>query len=275
MKDMYPTRRGNGHDIVTSINRQDHLFSNQLLENGFEYCTGVSVDLIDLVLKGAYCLNEKSAPECYFNRESSGEIRSIFGVHLALNPAQRIAEMLRPEAQRVLGGDVFVSQSRVNFKLSGVGTGWGWHSDFETWHSEDGMPDMRCISFMICLTENNAVNGPLMVIPGSHRWWVNCAGGAKTADYKNALYDQKVGVPSKDTIKFLAEPEAGITMLTGHPGTVVAFDCNTMHGSTPNMTHWPRTNLFIVFSRKDNMFVKPFSGYEPRPEALAHRKHIV
>ncbi len=40
-----------------------------------------------------------------------------------------------------------------------TGSGFYWHSDFETWHAEDGMPSMRAVSCSIALTENFAYNG--------------------------------------------------------------------------------------------------------------------
>jgi hypothetical protein len=43
-------------------------------------------------------------------------------------------------ARQLLGSDVYVHQSRVNFKPGFNGQDFYWHSDFETWHAEDGMP---------------------------------------------------------------------------------------------------------------------------------------
>lgn len=66
------------------------------------------------------------------------------------------------------GGDVYIHQSRINDKFGFKGSGFNWHSDLETWHSEDGMPRMRALSASLMLTDNNEFNGPLMLIPGSH-----------------------------------------------------------------------------------------------------------
>ncbi len=56
------------------------------------------------------------------------------------------------------------------------GKGFNWHSDFETWHSEDGMPRMRCLSCSIVMTDNNEFNGPLMLIPSSQKYFIPCVG---------------------------------------------------------------------------------------------------
>jgi ectoine hydroxylase len=100
----------------------------------------------------------------------SGEVRSIFDVTMlsqiffALSRDKRVLEV----AQQLLDDDVYIHQSRVNLKPGFNGKEFQWHSDFETWHAEDGMPRMRAVSCSISLTENNEFNGPLMLIPGSH-----------------------------------------------------------------------------------------------------------
>ncbi|MGN8200309.1 phytanoyl-CoA dioxygenase family protein, partial [Salinisphaera sp. RV14] len=98
----------------------------------------------------------------------SGAIRSVFDMH-RISP--RFDELTRDArilgmVQQLLGGDVYIHQSRINDKYGFQGSGFDWHSDFETWHAEDGMPRMRAISASIMLTDNNEFNGPLMLIPG-------------------------------------------------------------------------------------------------------------
>src|SRR5690554_605846 len=99
------------------------------------------------------------------------EIRSLFAVHFLSDLFARLAqdERLRQRVQQILGGDAYVHQSRINYKPGFEGKGFNWHSDFETWHAEDGMPAMHAVSASIVLTENHHFNGPLMLIPGSHR----------------------------------------------------------------------------------------------------------
>ncbi|WP_174824164.1 phytanoyl-CoA dioxygenase family protein, partial [Pseudonocardia hydrocarbonoxydans] len=79
--------------------------------------------------------------------KSSGQVRSVFEVH-ALSP--RIAELIADErvagrARQILGSEVYVHQSRINYKPGFGGGGFYWHSDFETWHAEDGMPSPRAV----------------------------------------------------------------------------------------------------------------------------------
>lgn len=158
----------------------------------------------------------------------------------------------------------------MNFKPGLRGKEFYWHSDFETWHFEDGMPEMRAVSVSINLTENRSDNGSLMIIPGSHRTFVGCVGRTPDQHYRKSLRAQHYGVPSDRAVTQLAE-EHGITQLTAPVGSTLMFDSNCMHGSNGNITPYPRRNLFLVFNSVDNTLVEPFGGTEPRPEFIACR----
>jgi ectoine hydroxylase len=108
--------------------------------------------------------------ECVIEPESDA-VRSVFMVHKLSKLMDRLSrdQRLVLIAQQVLASDVYLHQTRVNLKPGLEGKEFYWHSDFETWHIEDAMPEMRALSFSILLTENTVFNGPLMVIPGSHQ----------------------------------------------------------------------------------------------------------
>jgi ectoine hydroxylase len=206
-------------------------------------------------------------------RERGGTaVRSIFEVHrlsavfAELAADERVAGM----ARQVLGSDVYVHQSRVNLKPGFRGKEFYWHSDFETWHAEDGMPMMRAVSVSISLTRNEAWNGSLMVIPGSHQRFVGCAGATPTDHYRSSLSAQEYGVPSDDALRELVD-EGGIAVITGGPGSAVMFDCNAMHGSNGNITPLDRCNVFLVYNSVDNRLVEPFAAPAPRPTFIAAR----
>jgi ectoine hydroxylase len=99
------------------------------------------------------------------------------------------------KAREILGGDVYIHQSRINYKPGFRGKEFYWHSDFETWHVEDGMPRMRAVSCSIALTPNYEFNGPLMLVPGSHRYFLSCVGETPEEHYKESLKKQEIGVP--------------------------------------------------------------------------------
>lgn len=202
----------------------------------------------------------------------SKEIRSVFEVHKI---SEVFAKLVRDErvvgrARQILGSDVYVHQSRINVKPGFGASGFYWHSDFETWHAEDGLPRMRTVSVSIALTENYDTNGGLMIMPGSHKTFLGCAGATPKDNYKKSLQMQDAGTPSDDALTQLAA-QHGIKLFTGKAGSATWFDCNCMHGSGDNITPFPRSNVFIVFNSVENTAVEPFAAPVRRPEFIGAR----
>jgi ectoine hydroxylase len=200
------------------------------------------------------------------------EVRSIFSIHQTNELFARLAreEKVVRVVRQILGSAVYVHQSRVNLKPGFEGKEFYWHSDFETWHVEDGMPRMRAISCSISLEPNYGYNGPLLVIPGSHQHYVACAGRTPENHYQQSLRKQEYGVPDRDSLAWLVE-QGGIASSNGPAGSITFFDCNTMHGSNGNITPYPRSNVFFVYNSVENALVEPFGGQSPRPEFIASR----
>ncbi|MEU9581644.1 ectoine hydroxylase [Streptomyces chilikensis] len=200
------------------------------------------------------------------------EIRSVFEVHRI---SELFAGLVADErvvgrARQILGSDVYVHQSRINVKPGFGASGFYWHSDFETWHAEDGLPNMRTVSVSIALTENLDTNGGLMIMPGSHKTFLGCAGATPKDNYKKSLQMQDAGTPSDEALTALAG-QHGIKLFTGRAGSATWFDCNCMHGSGDNITPFPRSNVFIVFNSVENAAVDPFAAPVRRPEFLGAR----
>ncbi|WP_026423022.1 ectoine hydroxylase [Actinokineospora inagensis] len=216
--------------------------------------------------------DEIRADERTIVERESNEVRSIFEVH---RTSDLVAELVRDprvldRARQVLGSDVYVHQSRVNYMPGFKGKGFYWHSDFETWHAEDGMPLPRAVSMSIALTDNHPFNGGLMVLPGSQRTFVPCVGETPSDHYKVSLTEQEIGVPSRAAITALAA-EHGIDQFTGPAGSALLFDSNLMHGSGNNITPFPRSNIFVVFNSVENPLVTPYAAPAPRPDFIAAR----
>ncbi|MDT9599093.1 ectoine hydroxylase [Sphingosinicella rhizophila] len=202
----------------------------------------------------------------------SDEIRSIFEIHRQNDLMARLAadERLAGVARLLLDDDVYVHQSRLNYKPGYQGKEFFWHSDFETWHVEDGMPRMRALSASVLLAANTDHNGPLMLMPGSHRNFLACVGETPDDHYLVSLKKQEYGVPDETSLAELAEAH-GIVAAVGEPGTVVLFDCNMMHGSNGNITPYPRANAFIVYNALSNRLTTPYGAKAPRPSFIAAR----
>ncbi|RKQ95707.1 ectoine hydroxylase [Kushneria sinocarnis] len=286
-EDFYPTRLSEPlgvswlkrHDeVVRGRHVKGPLSEAQLTEfekNGFLFIPG----FLDEAEVEEYRreLDALLARDDYRNRDftvtepSSDEIRSLFAVHFLSQKFHKLTEdpKLVDSVRQILGDDVYVHQSRVNYKPGFEGKGFDWHSDFETWHAEDGMPRMGAISASIVLTDNHEFNGPLMLVPGSHQAFVPSLGETPDDNYKSSLKKQEAGVPSKEVLAKLIERN-GIQAPKGKAGGLLLFDCNTMHGSNANMSPDPRSNIFFVFNRRDNAMQEPFGAKKQRPDFLAH-----
>lgn len=204
---------------------------------------------------------------------STGAVRSIFAVQQLSEAIDRLTRESRllDRARQLLGSDVYLHQTRINYMPGFRGTGFYWHSDFETWHAEDGMPIPRAVSCSIALTDNYPFNGGLMVMPGSHKTFVSSVGATPADNHASSLQAQEVGVPSESDITALAE-QYGIDQFTGAAGSALWFDSNIMHGSGNNITPFPRSNIFLVFNSVENALVAPYAAPAPRPDHIAHRE---
>lgn len=203
----------------------------------------------------------------------SQSVRSIFDVHNTSPVFHRLARDTRlvNVVTQILNTPVYFHQSRINYKPGFEGKDFYWHSDFETWHTEDGMPRMRAISCSVNLSENNEHNGPLMVVPGSHKYYVACVGRTPENHYHDSLKKQEYGVPDPESLTKLVEA-GGIVAPKGPAGSVVFFECNIMHGSNSNITPWSRSNAFFVYNSVENALLDPFCGLKPRPGYIAKRE---
>jgi ectoine hydroxylase len=213
-------------------------------------------------------------PETVIIEPESQSVRSIFAIH---RQDEQIGALMRDPrltglARFILDDEIYIHQSRLNYKPGLTGRGFWWHSDFETWHIEDGMPRMRALSVSLMLTDNLVSNGPLLLINGSHKHYVACVGETPPEHFKASLRKQEYGVPDHDSIAELAK--RGIRAAVARAGSAVVFDCNVLHGSSGNITPFPRSNLFFVYNALTNRCVAPFSGQPPRPEHIATREHV-
>ena len=287
MQDSYPTRCIAQPKIIPRrepvIYRKwasDALFSADQLEqfenDGFLVLEGLfeekEIGLMQAELGRLIGDPASLRPDTIVMEQSDDEIRSIFAIHEQSEMISRLVadERLAGVASFLLDDDVYLHQSRINYKPGFKGKEFYWHSDFETWHAEDGMPHMRALSMSILLAENTPNNGPLMLIPGSQQVFLACVGETPEDNYKQSLKKQEYGVPDEQTLAELAH-ENGIVAPTGKPGTILLFDCNTMHGSNSNITPFPRANVFLVYNAVSNSLTEPFAASRPRPEFIATR----
>lgn len=211
--------------------------------------------------------------------EKNGDtVRSIYGSHITNKVFQcltRQPRLVKP-ARQLLGSSVYVYQFKINAKAAFIGDVWEWHQDYIFWRNEDGMPTDRVINAVIFLDEVTEFNGPLFLIPGSHRDGViepliltEVPEGYKdepswisnlTADLKYSL--------DKETVARLVKAN-GLVAPKGKAGSVMFFHGNLAHGSSPNMSPFDRKVIIVTYNSVENMLLpipKP-----PRPDFLASR----
>lgn len=202
----------------------------------------------------------------------SDQPRSIFNPHRFSGLFDRLLRDRRilDKVIQILGSDVYVHHARINIKRALNGKSFPWHSDFETWHAEDGLPRCRVLSAWVMLHENNEFNGPLYLIPGSHKYFVSCAGATPENHHKASLRKQAYGAPSVNALRELAA-KGGLAAAHGKPGTLILHEGNTMHGSSDNISPAARTNLFFVYNSVRNIPAeKPFAAAKFRPQFLGN-----
>jgi ectoine hydroxylase len=194
-------------------------------------------------------------------REKSGAPRTAFAAHTyneAFGLLGRHPRLIRP-VEQVLGEHVYMHQFKVNAKAAFQGEVWQWHQDYGTWARDDGMPEPRAMNIAVFLDEVMAINGPLLLVPRSHRGGVLAAGhDLSTTSYPLWTLDEA-------TVSRLVG-EGGIVAATGKPGTMLMFHGNLVHGSAGNITPFPRKIVYLTLNAVSNHIRKP-----TRAEWIAHQ----
>jgi len=200
-------------------------------------------------------------------REKTGAPRTAFAAH-TYNEAFRLMAQhprLVEPLQQLFGEPVYVHQFKINAKAAFEGDVWQWHQDYGTWARDDGMPDARAMNIAIFLDAVLPINGPLMLIPKSHKH------GTLTAGHDESTTSYPLWTLDNETVTRLAAEAAGadgvgIVAPTGRPGSVLMFHGNLVHASPPNITPYPRKIVYLTLCAVSNHITK-FS----RPEWIAHR----
>lgn len=134
----------------------------------------------------------------------------------------------------LLGPDTTILTSKLNTKAPGGGAAVEWHQDWMFYpHTNDDL-----LAFGLMLEDVDEDNGPLMVIPGSHR---------------GPLLDHSVGGVFAGAINPddpLFEPDKAVT-LTGKAGSMTVHHARALHGSAPNVSTRNRAILFYECARAD------------------------
>ena len=191
----------------------------------------------------------------------SKSARTAFAAHHHNEAFARLGRhprLVEPVMQ-LLDGPVYIHQYKVNAKAAFDGDVWQWHQDYGTWARDDLMPEARAMNIAVFIDDVTEFNGPLWLIPGSHREGVYEAGhDLQTTSYPLWTLDNA-------QVAKLAE-QAGIFSAKGKAGAVLMFYSTLVHASSPNMSPWGRSIVYLSLCHVDN-HIRQFK----RPEWIAHR----
>ena len=170
----------------------------------------------------------------------------------------RLPALLGPVRQ-LLEREIYLFQCVINMKRPFHGAVWQWHQDFPTYYHDDEMPEPRLVNALVFIDEVREFNGPLMIIPASH----------KAPAYETDVDDSTTSYPLRaadDAVVARLAGERGIEAPKGGPGSVIFAHTNIVHGSGPNMSPWPRTLASITYNAIDNKH-----GRSRRPDWVVRR----
>jgi ectoine hydroxylase-related dioxygenase (phytanoyl-CoA dioxygenase family) len=152
-------------------------------------------------------------------------------------------------AGKLIGGSgTRFHHSKINSKLPHTATQVKWHQDFLfTPHSNDDI-----VTALLMVSEVTPENGPLNVIPGSHK-------GPLWSHWQNNRFTGAVD----DAV--VAEHCRQPVACFGPPGSVCFMHTRLLHASSPNVTELPRTLFICVYAAEDSL---PY-GENPLPSQHA------
>ncbi len=232
----------------------------QFDEEGFVFLPGAfAPDEVALLRIEAEAIFHQQRPEVW--REKSGAPRTAFAAH-TYNEAFRLLgahpRLIRP-VEQLFGDRLYMHQFKINAKSAFTGEVWQWHQDYGTWARDDGMPEPRAMNIAVFLDEVMPINGPLMLVPRSHK------AGTLEASHDLQTTSYPLWTLDKETVARLVEA-GGIFAATGKPGGVLMFHGNLVHGSAGNITPYPRKIVYLTLNAVSNYIRTP-----TRPEWIAHR----
>jgi len=157
-------------------------------------------------------------------------------------------------AADLLGPDVRFRECLINFKWAGGGQAVKWHQDLPFYP----LTNTSVAQFLVCLNDVGSEQGPLQVVPGSH----------KGPFYDHYDKDENwLGHIEDDKLSHAGLERA--VDLVGPAGTVTVHHCATLHASRANLSKLGRPVLIVTYCACDAM------AYTPAAYSTSHYKTVV
>ncbi|MBP5974478.1 phytanoyl-CoA dioxygenase family protein [Brasilonema sp. CT11] len=205
-------------------------------------------------------------------------VRALHGCHTHSEIFKRLIQhprLLEP-VQQILKELVYLYQFKINMKAAFTGDAWPWHQDYVFWYKEDGMPTPEVVNISIFLDEVNHFNGPLYLIPGSHKEGMVDVeaqipnSGDKDADWQANVSANLKYCLNQTNVAQMVE-KGGMVAPVGPRGSVLFFHGNVAHASVPNISPYDRRIIIITYNSIKNI---PISKGKPRPEFLVCQDYV-
>ena len=134
----------------------------------------------------------------------------------------------------LIGPSIRFHHGKVNSKLPGTATKIKFHQDFLF----QPMTNDDLITALLYIDDVNLENGPLEVVPGSHK-------GPLYSHWHNGVFtgsvdDEVTEKYAKDVVKCI-----------GKAGSVCLMHSSLLHGSAPNLSNKPRTLYIATYYAED------------------------
>jgi ectoine hydroxylase len=199
-------------------------------------------------------------------------VRGLHGTHLRSDLMSKLCShpTLLAVTKQLLGEDVYVHQFKLNVKAAFVGDVWEWHQDMTFYHREDEVPEPAFLTVAVLLDNSTDFNGPLLLIPGSHKQGFHIAAKNEIAEYdvqspwlSNTTAKLRY-TADRALLKRMVELN-GMAAGTGQAGDCIVFHANLFHASGVNMSPFDRRVAFISYNTVSNT---PRATRPARPEFL-------
>ncbi len=149
----------------------------------------------------------------------------------------------------LIGPNLRFHHGKVNSKLPGTATQVKFHQDFPF----QPMSNDDIITCLLFLDDVTLENGPLEVVPGSHR-------GPLYSHWHGGRF---TGAVADDVTAAVAQKAVPCT---GKAGSVCLMHSSLLHGSAPNLSDGPRTLYITTYYAEDAVELSP----NALPSTLTH-----
>ncbi len=165
--------------------------------------------------------------------QSPEEVSDVFlGVMREARTVDYVADLLGPNLK--------FHHGKVNSKQPGAATKVKFHQDFPF----QPMTNDDLITALLFVDEVTLENGPLEVVPGTHR-----------GPLYSLWHDGRFTGAVSDAV--FAEHEDNLVKCTGPAGAVCLMHASLLHGSAPNLSDQPRTLYITTYYAEDAIELSP------------------